>query len=125
MICGNCKRDIQNKLHCPHCGFNPALDTPDSAGNSEKPIPKLPPIKTKLLKTINSPARAALGFAIFGFMPPFGLLSFIFAIVGFSNAKYRRNGRKRSIAALILLALWAAYYAFVILMSYASAYMQT
>lgn len=106
MICKNCHQDTGNKVECPYCGFNPAYDENGAAPRAVEGYIAPAPIQIVPKKVSNGKATAALVLSFFTPCVVPGILSFIFAIIGFFRAKNCRSGRVRSIFALLIIAAW-------------------
>ena len=114
MLCNNCHQEISNKKECPYCGYDAVLD---ANGVTAHPVPapiKLNPIRIKLLSKHNGKATAALILSLFTPAVIPGILAFIFALQGFFQAKNCRDGRGRSIFAMLILLAWISLFASIV-----------
>lgn len=111
MLCKNCQQEIGNKQECPHCGYNPVWDADGTRTKPATTFTKPQPIRVILKKMNNGKATAALVLSLFGFIPGIpGILSMIFAILGFFQAKKCRCGRGKAVVAVLINIIWVIIY---------------
>ena len=110
MFCNNCQQDIGNRILCPHCGYNPQMDGEGATAQviAEQVYPR--PIHIVKRRSGNGKAKAAFILSFFGFLILPGILSFIFGLAGFFQAKKCRSGRFMSIIAMVIDILWVCLY---------------
>ena len=100
MLCKNCGKEIDEKQHCPFCGYDPAIDEAGQPHLMQKT--DVPPICVTYEKTTNG--CAVVGFVL-SFLSWTGILcipSFLLNFIGFFKAKKCHSGR--------VLAMWGLFF---------------
>ena len=110
MLCTNCQREIGNKNECPFCGYNPQLDASGVYSNAQLDNVYPKQVRIVLRSSHNGKANAAFILSFFGMLIIPGIISLIFALVGFFQAGICRSGRGKSIAAMAINLLWIIIY---------------
>ena len=109
MFCKNCGKEIGMSQECSYCGYNPTIDNGLGNESMQEYTVSVPPLQITLKKGHNGKATAGFVFGFFSFcFIPFGILSFIFSLVGFFQAKKYRSGRGKAIFGLLFSSFWAA-----------------
>ncbi len=111
MICNNCQKEIGNKNACPFCGYNPSLDASGVYPKAELDSARPRQVRIVLRSSHNGKANAAFILSFFGMLIIPGIISLIFALVGFAQAGICRSGRGKAIAAMAINLLWVIIYA--------------